>query len=131
MSAHDSLLSQDIATSVLTPHHHLHLDSLVCLPTQQLTQGPIIDLLVLSSEQFQFCPNRPTCDTDDVPGVDNAIVQVFPAGVDRRRGIMRSLDHVDVREIMGHFGILVQSHIAASVHAEVGVQLVALSNLHH
>ena len=131
MCSHDTLLSQDIATGVLTPHHHLHLDPLVRLPAQQLTQGPIIDLLVLSSEQLQLSPDRPSCDTDNVPGVDNAVVQVFPARVHWGRGTMRSLDHLEVRQVLGNLSVLVQSHIAASVHAEVTVQLVALPNLNH
>ena len=72
VGAHHSL-GLEVTRSVLAPDHHLDLDTLVRLPTQQLAQGPIIDPhRVLASEQPQLSPDRPARDADQVFGLHDA-----------------------------------------------------------
>ena len=77
------------------------------------------------------------------------MVQISPAGSEAWWSIVRSSHHVQVRQILRnlscdwsiikqccvligkYLGVLVQSHVTAAVHAEVAVNLVALTNLNH
>ena len=79
----------------------------------------------------------------------HTVVHISPAGSEAGWSIVRSSHHVQVRQILRnlscdwsinyqccvligkYLGVLVQSHVTASVHAEVAVNLVALTNLNH
>merc|ERR1719209_1869817 len=44
MGVHHPLIPENISAGDLTPHHHFDLNTLVSLPTEQLTKGSSIDL---------------------------------------------------------------------------------------
>ena len=96
----DAFLPHVVAARRLAPYHNVHLNTLLCLPYQNVGQcsaalqktnkiilqnGSILDFppaifgLIISPEQLQVVPHRPASDTDEVLGANKAGVNVFPA----------------------------------------------------
>ena len=59
------------------------------------------------------------------------LIKVTPARVGLQWRVMWPFDHVEVGEVVGDLDILVELDVAAPVHPEVAVYLVALVDLQH
>mmetsp|Transcript_129345 Transcript_129345/g.182370 ORF Transcript_129345/g.182370 Transcript_129345/m.182370 type:complete len:326 (+) Transcript_129345:613-1590(+) len=103
----------NVHTGQLIPHVDLHLDALVGLAEQQLSQGEqlalVLGVLFRVTEQGSVSVHRPTSDEDEVlrledslvDGIEGVLLQLLPRNRGRQQGVsnVRILEEADAVSI--------------------------------